>query len=49
MFTYANDRLGDGRSTSGFNGGAIAMGLITCVCILGVVWLEINRSKKPKA
>ena len=33
--------------TSGYNGGALAMGLITCVCILGVVWLEINRSKKP--
>lgn len=33
--------------TSGHDGGAIAMGLITCVCILGVVWLEINRSKKP--
>ena len=47
MFTNGYDKLGDVRSTSGFNGGAIAMGLITCVCILGVVVLEINRSKKP--
>jgi hypothetical protein len=31
--------------TSGFTGGAIAMGLITSVCIFGVVWLEINKSK----
>ena len=31
--------------TSGFNGGALAMGLITCACIFGVLWLEINKSK----
>ena len=31
--------------TAGFEGGAIAMGLITCVCIFGIVWLQINKSK----
>lgn len=31
--------------TSGYNGGAIAMGLVSCVCILGVVWLQINKTK----
>ena len=30
---------------AGFDGGAIAMGLITCVCIFGIVWLQINKSK----
>ena len=33
--------------TSGYNGGAMAMGLITCICIFGVVWLEINKQSKP--
>jgi hypothetical protein len=29
----------------GFDGGAIAMGLITAACILGVVWIQINKTK----
>ena len=33
--------------TSGFNGGALAMGLITCICVFGVVWLQINKQSKP--
>ena len=40
------NRIGDGHSTSGFNGGAIAMGLVASICIFGVVWLEIIRTKK---
>ena len=31
--------------TAGFDGGSLAMGLITCVCIIGVVWLQINKTK----
>ena len=31
--------------TAGFDGGAIAMGLITCMCIFGIVWLKINKPK----
>ena len=31
--------------TAGFDGGAIAMGLITCMCIFGIVWLQINKPK----
>ena len=31
--------------TAGFEGGAIAMGLVTCVCIFGVVWIEISKTK----
>lgn len=32
---------------SGYNGGAFAMGIICSVCIIMIVWLEIN--KKPKS
>lgn len=31
--------------TAGFDGGAIAMGLITCMCIFGIIWLQINKTK----
>ena len=31
--------------TAGFDGGAIAMGLVSCVCILGVVWIQVNKTK----
>lgn len=29
--------------TSGFNGGTIAMGIICSICIIMIVWLEINK------
>lgn len=32
--------------SSGYNGGALSMGLITCVCIFAVIWLEIHKMKK---
>ena len=31
--------------SSGFNGGAIAMGLISCVCIVMIVLIEIKKTK----
>jgi hypothetical protein len=31
--------------TSGFTGGALAMGLISCVCIVMIVWIEIKKEK----
>jgi hypothetical protein len=34
--------------TSGYDGGALAMGLITCGCIIGIVWLEVIKIRKPK-
>ena len=33
--------------TAGFDGGALAMGLICCVCIIMIVWIEINKKPKP--
>ena len=32
--------------TSGFNGGTVAMGFICSVCIIMIVWLEINKKSK---
>ena len=29
--------------STGFEGGAIAMGLICCTCIIMIVWLEISK------
>lgn len=31
--------------SSGFTGGTLAMGLITCVCIVMIVWIEIKKEK----
>lgn len=31
---------------SGFTGGALAMGLIACVCIVMIVWIEIKKEKQ---
>lgn len=31
---------------SGYDGGAIAMGIICSVCIVMIVWLEINKKSK---
>ena len=33
--------------SSGHDGGALAMGLICCVCIIMIVWIEINKKPKP--
>lgn len=33
--------------TAGFDGGALAMGLICCVCIIMIVWIEIKKNPKP--
>jgi len=32
---------------SDLEGGALAMGLICCVCIVMVVWIENSRKSKP--
>ena len=32
--------------SSGYNGGALAMGLISCVCIVMIVLIEINKTKQ---
>ena len=31
---------------AGFNGGALAMGIICSVCIIMIVWLEVNKQNK---
>jgi hypothetical protein len=31
---------------AGFNGGALGMGIICSICIVMVVWLEINKKSK---
>jgi hypothetical protein len=33
--------------TSGLDGGAQSMGIICCVCIIMIVWIEINKKPKP--
>ena len=33
------------HTSSGFDGGSLAMGLITCMCIYGIVWLQIKKTK----
>jgi len=33
--------------TSGYDGGALAMGIICSVCIIMIVWIEINKKPKP--
>ena len=33
------------HTSSGFDGGSLAMGLITCMCIYSIVWLQINKTK----
>ena len=32
--------------STGFDGGALAMGMICCVCIVMIVWIEINKKSK---
>ena len=32
--------------TAGYNGGAISMGLVCCVCIFLVIWIEVHKSKR---
>jgi hypothetical protein len=32
--------------STGFNGGSIAMGLISCTCLFLIVWIEINLHKR---
>jgi hypothetical protein len=31
---------------AGFNGGSISMGIICCVCIIMIVWIEINKKNR---
>jgi hypothetical protein len=31
---------------AGFDGGALAMGIICSVCIIMIVWIEINKKSK---
>ena len=44
---YADLIATDVDVTAGFDGGALAMGLICCVCIIMIVWIEINKNPKP--
>lgn len=36
----------DTAITSGFDGGSLAMGLISCACIIMIVLIEINKRHK---
>ena len=45
---FYRDGVGIGTSvavTSGYTGGALAMGFICCMCIVMIVWLEIAKKK----
>ncbi|MBP9847871.1 MAG: hypothetical protein KBC58_00375 [Flavobacterium sp.] len=49
--TYYKSTEGDYETVgtsidAGFNGGALAMGIICSVCIIMIVWLEINKPNK---
>ncbi len=42
-----NENFGtDVATSSGFIGGSIAMGFICSVCIVMIVWIEINKKTK---
>ena len=46
---YRNEQIIGGAAvdvSTGFNGGALGMGLITCMCIFCIVWIEISRKSK---
>ena len=47
-YTVSNSGSSAVAITSGYDGGALAMGLITCGCIIGIVWLEAIKIRKPK-
>ena len=32
--------------STGYNGGSLSMGLITCVCIFSIIWIEIHKMNK---
>ena len=32
--------------STGFDGGALSMGLICSVCIIMIVWIEISKAQK---
>ena len=34
--------------SAGYDGGAFAMGLICSVCVIMIVWIEINKKYKPQ-
>jgi hypothetical protein len=40
------DELTGTSIAAGFNGGALAMGIICSVCIIMIVWLEVNKQNK---
>ena len=44
--TDGNNEIVGTNIDAGFNGGAIAMGLICSVSIIMIVWLEINKKSK---
>ena len=45
---YDSVRTGtDVAVSTGFDGGSLAMGMICCVCITMIVWIEINKKPKP--
>jgi len=46
-YDYQNLTATDVDVTAGFDGGALAMGLICCVCIIMIVWIETNKKPKP--
>ena len=46
-YDYLKPIATDVDVASGFDGGALAMGLVCCVCIIMIVWTEINKKPKP--
>ncbi|MFN5323955.1 MAG: hypothetical protein ACK5C5_03465 [Bacteroidota bacterium] len=44
-FNHTGETVGTSVAVStGYNGGAIAMGLICSVCIVMIVWIEIRKT-----
>jgi hypothetical protein len=42
---YEIETATDIAVSTGFNGGAISMGLIASMCIFGIIWIEISKQK----
>ena len=44
--TDGNNEIVGTSIDAGFNGGALAMGIICSVCIIMIVWLEISKQNR---
>ena len=47
-FDFEGEQIGtDVAVSTGFDRGSLGMGMICCVCIIMIVWIEIHKKSKP--